>query len=133
MNAVMDATAALVVLDGHESLVVTGERAARVRALVRSGDGVIAHRDLRIDPDARTVTIEGRAIDLTKREFDLLTFLAAQPRQVFSREQLLTAVWRSSPEWQVPATVTEHIRRIRMKIGKGWIQNVRGVGYRFLD
>ena len=129
----MDTTAALVVLDGDESVVVTGDRAARVRALVRGDDNVITCRGLTIDAEARAVTVEGRSIELTRREFDLLGFLASHPRQVFSREQLLSTVWRSSPDWQAAATVTEHIRRIRMKLGSGWIQNVRGVGYRFMD
>ena len=73
---------------------------------------------------------------LTAKEFDLLAFLAASPRQVFDREQLLSQVWSSSTEWQDPATVTEHVRRIRRKIeadpdNPRWVCTVRGVGYRF--
>jgi|SRR5947209_8218183 len=123
---------ALVVLDGDESVVVTGDRAARVRALVRGDDDVIVCRSLRIETSTRHVTVDDRPVELTRREFDLLAYLASHPEQVFSREELLTTVWRSSPDWQAPATVTEHIRRIRMKLGTGWIQNVRGVGYRFV-
>ena len=78
----------------------------------------------------------GNRVDLTKREFDLLVFLAAHPRRVFSREELLNEVWGSSEDWQAPATVTEHVRRIRLKVepdptSPHWIHNVRGVGYRF--
>ncbi|HEV7535660.1 MAG TPA: helix-turn-helix domain-containing protein, partial [Acidimicrobiia bacterium] len=69
-------------------------------------------------------------------EFDLLSFLAASPRQVFSRQQLLEHVWASSSEWQSEATVTEHIRRLRQKIEADadqprWVTTARGVGYRF--
>ena len=72
----------------------------------------------------------------TAKEFDLLAFLAASPRQVFSRNQLLATVWDSSSDWQDQATVTEHVRRLRLKIepipdDPRWIVTVRGVGYRF--
>jgi len=73
---------------------------------------------------------------LTPKEFDLLAFLAASPRQVFSRGQLLEQVWDSSAEWQDPSTVTVHIRRLRQKIEKDpeqprTITTAWGVGYRF--
>lgn len=90
---------------------------------------------LSIHCQAREVSLNGRPVPLTKREFDLLAFLAAHPRQVFSRGELLAQVWSSSVEWQVASTVTEHVRRIRQKLaqesGREFIENVRGVGYRF--
>lgn len=91
---------------------------------------------LRIDPVTRDVALDGRRIELTAREFDLLAFLAQAPRRVFSREQLLSNVWQSSTDWQDPATVTEHVRRVRRKIEDDpdrpkWLTTVRGVGYRF--
>jgi DNA-binding response OmpR family regulator len=121
------------------------ELAARIRSVLRrsehtEGDGgadeVIVHDGLVIDRSAREVTLDGHAVELTKREFDLLAFLAAHPRRVFSRQELLTEVWGSSEDWQVPATVTEHVRRVRLKLetdqtNPRWIHNVRGVGYRF--
>lgn len=120
------------------------ELVARIRTVLRRADHgiddrpaeVLVHDGLRIDPGAREVTNDGRPIDLTKREFDLLAFLAAHPRRVFSRQELLSEVWGSSEDWQVPATVTEHVRRIRLKLeadsgNPKWIHNVRGVGYRF--
>ncbi|MEX0667477.1 MAG: helix-turn-helix domain-containing protein [Acidimicrobiia bacterium] len=75
-------------------------------------------------------------MELTAREFDLLTFLASSPRQVFSRGQLLEQVWDSSTDWQDPATVTVHVRRLRQKIDADpqnprWVTTVWGVGYRF--
>jgi DNA-binding response OmpR family regulator len=91
---------------------------------------------LSIDPVTRDVTIEGAVVDMTAKEFDLLAFLAESPRRVFTREQVLEHVWESSARWQDPATVTEHIRRIRRKIEEDpdnprWLKTVRGVGYRF--
>jgi DNA-binding response OmpR family regulator len=89
-----------------------------------------------IDGPSREVTVDGRLVPFTAREFDLLAFLAAAPRQVFSRAQLLAEVWDSSPEYQDPSTVTVHIRRIRRKIEDDperprHLVNVWGVGYRF--
>jgi two-component system phosphate regulon response regulator PhoB len=121
------------------------ELAARIRTVLRRSehtDGeaaageVIVHDDLVIDRGSREVTVAGTRVELTKREFDLLAFLAAHPRRVFSRQELLTEVWGSSEDWQVPATVTEHVRRVRLKLegdpaNPRWIHNVRGVGYRF--
>ncbi len=91
---------------------------------------------LRVNETTREVTIDGRPIELTAKEFDLLAFLARSPRQVFSRGQLLEHVWASRSEWQDEATVTEHVRRVRHKIEPDpakprWITTVRGVGYRF--
>ena len=92
--------------------------------------------DLRLDLSTREVVVRGAKVDMTVKEFDLLAFLAASPRQVFAREQLLQQVWESSSEWQDSATVTEHVRRIRRKIEDDpdqprWVTTVRGVGYRF--
>ncbi len=91
---------------------------------------------LKVDELTREVSVEGRAVELTAKEFDLLAFLVQSPRQVFSRGQLLEHVWSSRSEWQDEATVTEHVRRVRHKVESDpehprWITTVRGVGYRF--
>jgi DNA-binding response OmpR family regulator len=96
----------------------------------------LAFDGLVVDPATREVTMGGSKIEMTAKEFDLLAFLAASPRQVFSRDQLLHQVWGSSSAWQSDATVTEHVRRLRRKIEEDpdnprWIATVRGVGYRF--
>jgi DNA-binding response OmpR family regulator len=119
------------------------ELEARIRAVLRRGQSssataVLDHGGLRIDRGTRTVTLNDASVELTRREFDLLAFLAAAPGQVFTREDLLEHVWGSTESWQVPATVTEHIRRIRAKVEAdpdrpGWIETVRGVGYRFVS
>src|SRR5258706_15608086 len=72
--------------------------------------------DLTIDVDAREVRLGGLVVVLTKREFDLLSFLASKPGEVFSTEALLREVWASDPEWQRSRTVSEHIYRLRRKL-----------------
>ena len=78
---------------------------------------------------------EGREIELTAREFDLLDFLARHPDQVFSRDQLMDRVWQFA-FYTDTTTVTVHVRRLRAKIEPDpskprWIETVWGVGYRF--
>lgn len=117
------------------------ELTARVKSVLRRAIPPLSVQpmqfgELTIDPAARTCQVRGAPVDLTAREFDLLLFLAAHPRQVFTRGQLLQQVWDSSEEWQDPATVTVHIRRIRNKIeadsnNPRWLATVWGVGYRF--
>jgi len=89
--------------------------------------------DLKIDLAARQVFVDDVEVRLTPIEFDVLAQLAGQPRQVFSREHLLQTVWDSNPDWQSLATVTEHVRRLRQKLGtaSGHITTVFGRGYRF--
>jgi len=91
---------------------------------------------LRIDRGVREVVVDEKVVPLTRLEFDLLAHLASRPRQVFSRGELLSEVWHSSPDWQTSKTVTEHVRRIRHKIEPSrdrprWIRTVPGAGYRF--
>jgi two-component system response regulator ResD len=89
---------------------------------------------LRIDPGMRTVSLDGEEISLTQREFDLLAYLASHPGQVFSRDQLMDAVW-GFPFYEDTSTVTVHVRRLRAKLGDDpstprFIETVWGVGYR---
>lgn len=117
------------------------ELAARVASVLRRTGATPSTDRLRfgaleIDEGTREIRLAGAVIEVTRREFDLLTFLAHAPRQVFSRTQLLEQVWDSSPEWQDPATVTVHIGHLRQKLEADPGQprrlvTVRGVGYRF--
>jgi DNA-binding response OmpR family regulator len=118
------------------------ELVARVRTVLRrvqtspNAADSIAFDGLRLDLPAREVFVNDEPVALTAKEFDLLAFLAQAPRQVFSRAQLLHHVWDSSPDFQDPATVTVHVRRLRNKIEANpeqarWITTVWGVGYRF--
>ena len=119
------------------------ELAARVTAVLRraSGAGPAAGQDvldfgtLRVDPASREVTLRGTPLSLTAREFDLLHHVATNPNRVFTREQLLNAVW--GYDFVADAsTVTVHIHRLREKIEDDpshptRLVTVWGVGYRF--
>jgi two-component system response regulator ResD len=117
------------------------ELVARVDAVLRRIDtspdqeAPIELDDMTIDPSSRQVFIEGEEVQLTQREFDVLLFLARHPGQVFSRNQLMDAVWQYS-FYTDTSTVTVHVRRLRAKIEPDparprHIQTVWGVGYRF--
>jgi DNA-binding response OmpR family regulator len=117
------------------------ELVARVDAVLRRIDTSpeqeepIELGDLRIDPAARRVFARGEEVLLTQREFELLLFMARHPGQVFSRNQLMDAVWQYA-FYTDTSTVTVHIRRLRAKIEVDpaeprHIQTVWGVGYRF--
>ena len=117
------------------------ELVARVTSVLRragtpAAHGVLRFDDLEIDETSREVRRDGQTVELTRREFDLLAFLARAPRQVFTRAQLLQHVWESSPDWQDPATITVHIGHLRQKLELDparptRLLTVRGVGYRF--
>jgi DNA-binding response OmpR family regulator len=117
------------------------ELAARVRTVLRRAGGAPARDEhlefgaLAIDGASRTVTRNGEPVTLTAREFDLLWFLASNPRRVFSRSHLMDRVWGHAPALDT-GTVTVHIRRLREKLEAdpahpAHLQTVWGVGYRF--
>ncbi|HKA66466.1 MAG TPA: response regulator transcription factor [Solirubrobacterales bacterium] len=119
------------------------ELVARVDAVLRrvspAGDEdeeapAIEHGPLRIEPATRRVFLDGEELSLTQREFDLLAYLAAHPGRVYSRDQLMEAVW-DYPFFTDTSTVTVHVRRLRAKLGDDpaeprFIETVWGVGYR---
>jgi two-component system alkaline phosphatase synthesis response regulator PhoP len=116
------------------------ELEARMRAVLRRGHAApsmqLEYGDLLIDEGTRTVTVDASDVPMTRKEFDLLAFLAHAPGRVFSRDDLLERVWGSNGRWQGRSTVTEHIRRVRLKIEEDpenprWITTIRGIGYRF--
>ncbi|MGH2725377.1 MAG: winged helix-turn-helix domain-containing protein, partial [Actinomycetota bacterium] len=118
------------------------ELVARARAVLRrterpetSGER-LTFDDLAIDPGTREVNRAGRGLRLTALEFDLLWFLARNPRQVFTRDQLMDRVWGYKGITDT-GTVTVHIRRLREKIEADparprRLETVWGVGYRFV-
>ena len=121
----------------------SGATADEYRDTPRSEDGApvvskVVAGGLTVDPRTREVTIEGRTVDLTAKEFDLLHFLVRHPRQVFSREQLLSGVWGFDAGAELgTSTVTVHMRRLREKIEADpsqpeLLQTVWGVGYRLV-
>ncbi len=91
--------------------------------------------DVELDLDARKARAQGRELELTSREFDLLAFFVSHPDRVYSREQLMEAVW-GSRYFGTARTVDNFIARLRAHIGDDadhprHLETVRGVGYRF--
>jgi DNA-binding response OmpR family regulator len=120
---------------------------SRVRALLRraklppyQGDGadeVIVAGPLRIDLGRRTAELDGRSVQLTYVEFELLRTMASHPGRVFSRKMLLEELWGGS-EYREPRTIDVHVRHLREKLERDprepeFIHTVRGVGYRFRE
>jgi DNA-binding response OmpR family regulator len=117
------------------------ELAARVATVLRrAATASAAHEplvvgDLVIDGLGREVTRAGTSVPMTAREFDLLSFFVAHPRQAFSRAQLMDSVWGYSAAIDT-GTVTVHVRRLREKIERdpsqpAHLRTIWGVGYRF--
>jgi DNA-binding response OmpR family regulator len=101
------------------------------------GSAVVRNGDLQIVPARREVRIGDRQLDFTALEFDLLLHFASHPGQVFSRAQLLDAVWGYTHDGY-EHTVTAHINRLRAKVEHDpmqprYILTVRGAGYKFRD
>lgn len=125
---------------------------ARIKALLRrcqlnNQDGIdnatksiqpeIIFEELKINEASRHVSLDGNTVDLTAREFDLFLYLAQNKQQVFSRSQLLDAIWGYSHEGY-EHTVNTHINRLRKKLKRtddkpDFIQTVWAVGYKFLS
>ena len=119
---------------------------SRVRALLRRASlpaqdrresETIETDGLVVDPSRRTVEVRGEAVQLTYVEFELLRTLAANPGRVFSRRQLLEALWGDSA-YREPRTIDVHVRHLREKLERDasepeFILTVRGAGYRFRD
>lgn len=108
------------------------ELAARVRALVRRAEGrtepVVRHGALTLNPATREVTLRGRPVALSGREFALLQALLARPGVVLSRAQLEERLYGWDEEVGSNA-VEVHIHNLRRKLGADAIRNVRGIGY----
>jgi DNA-binding response OmpR family regulator len=117
------------------------ELAARLRALSRRTetgprrpDPVIAVGPIRLDEKTRRVTVDGRPVELSPREFSLLECLLRHPGQSLSRDQLLDQAWPFSVA-VTPNAVDAYIHYLRTKLGDAgrWIETVRGIGYRMAD
>ncbi len=125
------------------------ELQARIKALLRRTDALtqsaeskqtedrIKVEGLHIDVDRRQVTLEGKPVNLTAKEFDLLLYFARHPGRVYTRMQLLDQVWGYSHEGY-EHTVNSHINRLRAKIEANpaeprYVLTVWGVGYKFME
>ncbi len=119
------------------------ELVARVRAILRRTNGTGQTENLpayekgglKIDFATYEVSVRGKPIKLTLKEFELLKFLVLNPNRVLNRDQLLDRVW-GGETYVTPRTVDVHIRRLRKAIEKDdsqpkWILTLRGVGYKF--
>lgn len=120
------------------------ELVARVKAVLRrsavekpSGEGMLKIGKLEIDREKYTVSLKGKPVKLSATEFKLLLYLVERKGKVFSREQLLDAVW-SDEAFVEPRTVDVHIRRLRSQIEDDparprYIKTLRGIGYFFAE
>jgi DNA-binding response OmpR family regulator len=118
------------------------ELVARVKAVLRRGDRAahgnehLRYGGLEVNLATREVRIEDRLAHFTRKEFDLLAALAARPGRTCSYGELVRWVWAEEPGRVSPRNVTEHVRRVRAKLGDSahrprWIVTLPGVGYRF--
>lgn len=117
------------------------ELVARVRSVLRGARQPIAVPevlhigDLEIDAGSMTVQVQGQAVLTTVREFRLLEYLANHSGRVFTRDQLLDAVWKETP-FVTPRSIDVYVRRLREKIESDprhprYLKTIRGIGYRF--
>mgnify|MGYP003346155681 CR=1 FL=1 len=117
------------------------ELIARIRAVTRrglgdgqdGGTGSAGTSRLVIDERTRTATVDGTEVVLTAKEFDLLSYLAAEPGIVFRRNDILEHVWDTN--WYgTTKTLDAHVASLRKKLGHpDWIQAVRGVGFKYVE
>ncbi|HXG26884.1 MAG TPA: response regulator transcription factor [Candidatus Binatia bacterium] len=117
------------------------ELAARLRALARRlepgarrPDPVLAAGPIELDERTRRVTVDGKPVDLSPREFSLLECFLRHPGQSLTRDQLLDQAWPFSVA-VTPNAVDAYVHYLRTKLGPAgrWIETVRGVGYRLAD
>jgi two-component system response regulator MprA len=117
------------------------ELSARLRALARRlepgarrPEPVLAAGPIALDERSRRVTVEGRAVELSPREFSLLECFLRHPGQSLTRDQLLDQAWPFSVA-VTPNAVDAYVHYLRTKLGEAgrWIETVRGVGYRLAD
>ena len=124
----------------------SGELIARIKAHLRrerrarqaesERNPVYECYGLEVDEAARTVQLNGEAISLTAKEFDILLTLIRSPKRVFSMDQLFELVWKEESLAGDSRTIMVYISNIRKKIekdGQKYIYNIRGVGYKFND
>jgi len=116
----------------------TTKLVSRIKAVLRRFDdseqtaNKLEVHDLQIDKDRYIVLQEGNELQLPRKEFELLFFLASRKGKVLDRQTLLNKVWGDNV-YVVDRTVDVHVRKIREKLGDHYIETVKGVGYRFKE
>ena len=106
----------------------------RVNALLRRSQSKIEQsfieiEELKIDRDKHLLLHKGQVVDLARKEFNLLYYLMTVPAMVFTREEIISNVWKNT--FVGDRTIDVHIRKIREKIGDKYIKTIKGVGYKF--
>lgn len=106
----------------------------KIRVILRRSSGasekaLLRYRDLTVDLDTREALLDGTPLDLTAREFDLLHTFLATPGRVFTREMLLARLW-GYDFYGDERIVDSHVKNLRHKLKRDYIETVRGVGYR---
>jgi two-component system, OmpR family, response regulator RegX3 len=112
------------------------EVVARIRAVTRRGrttterEGALVIGPLTVDVEAHRATLDGEQLELTPKEFDLLVLLASQPDIAVTRQRVMAEVWNT--EWYGSTKALDvHVAALRRKLGdSGWIETVRGIGFR---
>lgn len=111
---------------------------SKVKSLLRrtaknepaTDEHTITAMGLVIDKETHTIKLNGQPLELPRKEFALLYLLASKPGRVFTREEILNKVWGTDVIVN-DRTIDVHIRKLREKLGKGYIKTLKGVGYKF--
>lgn len=108
------------------------ELLSRIRAQVRRAQPAVYRQGpLEIDWEHHNALLDGKPLFLTPTEYQLMSVLARNRKQVFTRAQLLQTIWDDAGVYITDNTLSVHISRLREKIGGNWIRTVRGVGYQW--
>ena len=108
---------------------------SKVKALLRrfrnDFSQILSYQNIVIDSEKYTVEVDGKKINLPRKEFELLFLLAGRPGKVFKREKIMESVW-GSDVIVGDRTIDVHVRKLREKIGENLLKTVKGVGYQFI-
>ena len=113
------------------------ELLARIEANLRRGAGsdtasILTHKGLALDRDTHSVTVDGKPVSLTAREYAILELLLANPKKIFTKENLYQSVWNSDFVGD-DKTIGVHISNLRAKLHGDYIQTIWGVGFRLAE
>ena len=108
---------------------------SKVKALLRRFKNdfgqILSYQNIVIDSEKYIVEVHGKTINLPRKEFELLFFLACKPGKVFKREKIMESVW-GSDVIVGDRTIDVHVRKLREKIGENFLKTIKGVGYQFI-
>ena len=108
---------------------------SKVKALLRRFKNdysqILSYQNIVIDSEKYVVELDGKKINLPRKEFELLFLLASKPGKVFKREKIMESVW-GSDVIVGDRTIDVHVRKLREKIGENFLKTIKGVGYQFI-